>query len=151
MTSAERRQLQRIQATGSACATNLALFLKAKEKRKKPSAYRKEKKLSKKEARAARVVEVRAACVKRANGACECCGWQTDLPGYPESTSEWDEFYGRRNVSVKTTWMLRRDCHREKTHNHPSRAVWDAKFKAHCEKYGYPFKPRLTKSLELKP
>lgn len=147
MTSAERRQLERIRDSGVACATNLARFLLEKSKRRKPSYYRKQKKLSKREARAALVEKVRAACVKRAAGRCECgCGLLM-LEGGAVYPPEWDEFYGRRNVSVETTWMLTRYCHMHKTSNHPTRAAWDEKFKAHCEKYGYPFKARPTKEI----
>lgn len=97
--------------------------------------------LSKKDRRA----DVRAECVKRADGVCECgCGC---LLGIGEWTAEWDEFYGRQHVTVEETWILARCHHRLKTENSPDRQAWDARFKAHCKRHRYGFRPRLTKEL----
>lgn len=114
-------------------------------KRKPKTAFRRKgreaKRLSVQEVRAA----IRAACVLRANGRCECgcgCGF-----GPGEGEEEFDHFLGRgRFESIETCWMLRREHHRAKTENHPSREVWDAKFAAHCWFHRYAIRSRLIKT-----
>jgi hypothetical protein len=105
------------------------------------SAFQKRRKEEEAKARAAHNAEtarIREACVARAGSDCECgCGrlW-----------AEMDHFYGRsKGQSVETCWMLSRDCHRAKTENRPTRAIWDATFQAHCLKHGYPFHERKAR------
>jgi len=142
---ADIRALKRIAESkdvGAALAAYLSRFkgLKARS----PSAHaakKKQKRLSRKGA----VAAVRPLVVDRANGHCECgCGVPFGV-GNTDYSADWDEFYGRKRVSVQETWMLSRRHHLLKTQNWPYRAYWDEKFKAHCAKYGYPFRPRLVK------
>jgi 5-methylcytosine-specific restriction endonuclease McrA len=86
---------------------------------------------------------VRAECVKRAGGKCEnCCARFVGGP------LEMDHFHGRAvSETVETCWLLCRECHRQKTENNPNRQAWDDWFRKHCEKHGYPFRARLTKTL----
>lgn len=81
--------------------------------------------------------EVRAACVDRAHGVCECgCMRPFGLFG---ATDELDHFAGRRNApeTAQTCWLLRRDCHRRKTESKPNAAFWVRAFYAHCERYEF--------------
>lgn len=83
-----------------------------------------------------------ATCLARAAGHCECgCGgvldavpagwaWSTRPMGVPEM----DHFASRRvPQTVQNCWILRADCHREKTRNHPDAAAWLRRFMAHCD------------------
>jgi len=86
---------------------------------------------------------IRAACYERAAGVCECgCG----RPAHHDAAAlridwnaqaELDHFFGRGKVkqSVETCWILRADCHREKTNNRPDALVWLQKFIGHCQKH----------------
>lgn len=88
---------------------------------------------------------IREACLKRAAGKCECgCGQYLGPavgdPAYMMLTTmpELDHFFGRGRgrppQSVETCWILRADCHREKTNNRPDAATWLRKFITHCER-----------------
>lgn len=78
---------------------------------------------------------IREQVAARANGACEQCGWAFR----PFNPGELDHFRGRGKVlqSVENTWLLCRDCHREKTLNAPDAAAWLERFAAHCQRHGY--------------
>lgn len=129
MTKSERKRLCEV-CRAKFPGKTIPLF--QKELRKQRKEKQEQERLTKKGARAA----VRAECVKRAGGWCECgCMRVLNL--------EMDHFYGRRFESVETCWMLARVCHVKKTQNDPSRRVWDAEFMRHCAKYGYPFTPRF--------
>jgi len=41
--------------------------------------------------------------------------------------------------SVETCWALCAKDHAARTCNIPSASHWNALFRAHCKKYGYPF------------
>jgi 5-methylcytosine-specific restriction endonuclease McrA len=84
---------------------------------------------------------IRRACLQRADGLCECgCGHPLQEPSesdhWEAETPELDHFFGRGKVkqSVETCWILRADCHQEKTNNRPDAATWLRKFIAHCDK-----------------
>jgi hypothetical protein len=84
---------------------------------------------------------IREACLQRAGGKCECgCGvpavdWDKGY-SFPEAKAELDHFAGRGKVkqSVETCWILRANCHREKTDSRPDAATWLRKFIAHCDR-----------------
>lgn len=108
----------------------------------KPHPRKAEKRLTRKEM----VAKVRPLVEARAAGSCECgCGTRFGAFG---DTAEWDEFHGRRHISVEETWFLARRCHQAKTANFPSRRYWDNIFASHCRRMGYPPpRPRLTKEI----
>lgn len=80
-------------------------------------------------------VGYREVCLTRSAGNCECgCGYAlTEGGGLQNGTPELDHFFGRGKVkqSVETCWILRADCHREKTNNRPDAATWLRKFIEH--------------------
>jgi hypothetical protein len=85
---------------------------------------------------------------KRAGEFCECgCERRLDVTTFFRKP-EMDHFYGRARApqTPETCWLLTRVCHRLKTHNSPDRHAWDDLFRAHCERHGLPFKPRLVKA-----
>lgn len=88
-------------------------------------------------AKARKTMEVYDAVEQRARGVCECgCGgaFGSDLDTMPEM----DHFWGRaREESVESCWMLRAQCHREKTGNKPDRKTWLKKFYTHCVVFEY--------------
>lgn len=103
----------------------------------KPSPMRRVRSSPRRIAKNSETAGIRAAVVERAQGRCECgCGRRF---GSGEGTPEWDHIAGRVRVkqSVSMTWMLRRDDHRERTLNRPSRNHWLTRFKAHAESFGY--------------
>lgn len=89
---------------------------------------------------------IREACLERAGGLCECgCGYglypanaRSSPPLGHFAAPELDHFFGRGKgrppQSVETCWILRADCHREKTDNRPDSATWLRKFITHCER-----------------
>lgn len=87
---------------------------------------------------------IRQACLQRAEGKCECgcdapaIDWDRSY-SFPEAKAELDHFFGRGKAkqSVETCWILRANCHREKTNNRPDAAAWLERFIAHCARYGY--------------
>lgn len=86
--------------------------------------------------RARATAEIREAVLKRSRGWCEACG-------QGPMTLELDHWLGgsgRRvqKQSVETCWALCRECHYGRTHNIPGAVVWNAHFRHHCERYGYP-------------
>lgn len=100
--------------------------------------------------------QIRAACVTRAGGICECgCGSSLALRG--ETMDHWINGTGNRKKfeSVETCWMLTLKCHLNfrQLHRVPEWATdfvgtgvefWNWRFKIHCEKYGYPFRPHIV-------
>jgi hypothetical protein len=48
-----------------------------------------------------------------------------------------DHFFDKKRTSVAECWMLRTDCHAEKTGNWPSKIAWLEKFIAHCQRHNY--------------
>lgn len=78
---------------------------------------------------------IRAELVGRSNGICEC-GCRTAFSAL--APAEMDHEFGRVRVpqAVSNCWLLRADCHRDKTRNKPSNAYWLRKFIAHSEKHG---------------
>ncbi len=61
--------------------------------------------------------------------------------GDEASRAELDHMFGRGKgrlpQSVETCWILRADCHREKTNSRPDAATWWRKFMDHCRSHGY--------------
>lgn len=81
-------------------------------------------------------VGIYGAVAERANGRCECCGvpFSSSLNGRPEL----DHFFGRaKSEEVETCWMLRGECHAEKTRHHPHAGYWLRVFADHCCRHGY--------------
>lgn len=145
MTKAERRQLERIQGSGTACAVNLAAYLKSKTPRRKPISSRKIEKKAKALSKKGRWEAVKEAVARRAAGICECgCGFL--LAGdWWRPGGDADHFYGKHRETVEKVWQLSRLCHNAKGENRPSREHWDRLFLRHCTKHGYSFRPRAVK------
>lgn len=119
-------------------------FLRPRQKLRKvlPFPTRAEKQDQKRLTRRELVDLVRPQVEARADGICECgCGlpFEKTVPG----RATWDEFHGRKHVTVEETWMIRADCHQRKTENDPSREHWDLRFAAHCRRHGYGFRRRF--------
>lgn len=96
-----------------------------------------------KESRREETAAIREACLQRANGVCECgCGRAViadpafaNLDNKAELEHPFSKGKGARlPQSVETCWILRADCHRERTNNRPDAATWWRKFIAHCIK-----------------
>lgn len=86
------------------------------------------------------VLRLRLAVAERAAGHCEACGREH------RNQAEFDHWLGgngrRRELeSVETVWLLCLPCHRDRTDNRPHPGAWNEIFRAHCERYGYPFVP----------
>jgi hypothetical protein len=88
---------------------------------------------------------IRMACLRRAAGTCECgCGKRLNEDEFehgPDGVAELEHPFSkgkgaRLPQSVETCWILRADCHRERTANRPSAAAWWEKFIAHMESIG---------------
>jgi hypothetical protein len=76
---------------------------------------------------------IRAECMLRANGRCECgCGRRLDLWG--ATMDHWLSGSGQRvpKQSVKTCWILTLKCHLGRQTNSPSVAFWNERFQRHC-------------------
>ncbi len=89
--------------------------------------------------------QIRAAVWERSGGRCENprCGFLSSLAyGHLD---HWRGGSGRRRTeqAVENCWRLCGRCDRERTVNFPSTADWNARFKAHCERYGYAFAPHI--------
>ncbi len=60
---------------------------------------------------------------------------------------EMDHWHGgpdrKRLEGVETCWVLCVPCHRDRQANRPSAAVWNDRFRRHCERHGYPFRPHV--------
>jgi 5-methylcytosine-specific restriction endonuclease McrA len=112
---------------------------KVKRSVKAASSRRSEKKATKKQAWEL----VRAAVLKRSDGACECCCAET-------AALECDHFFGGRNrqslQAVETVWALCVPCHRWKTLNEHGAAHWLGRFKEHCRRYGYHGAARMAEA-----
>jgi hypothetical protein len=83
--------------------------------------------------------EIRAFCLQRAGGLCECgCGRRLDLSGF--ELDHWLNGIGRRRQqqSIENCWVLSLRCHGERQRLKPSTPVWNARFAVHARKYGYP-------------
>lgn len=80
--------------------------------------------------------KLRAAVLARADGNCEACGFAVVF-GHLD---HWLSGNGRRrqSESVESCWILCLSCDLDRTANRPNAAHWNARFKAHCEKHGYP-------------
>lgn len=122
-------------------AEKLAARKKAKplpQAHRKPSSCdRKAKRHEKRASKALRTKDVREAVEKRANGVCECGCWRF-FDQSLDGAAQMDDFFGgAKHRNEQECWMLRADCHREKTDNTPSRKDWLVKFAAHCQRYRY--------------
>lgn len=75
--------------------------------------------------------EDRAKCVERSMGRCEAC--------HERPAEELDHFWGRGKAvsSLRTMWLICRQCRYEKTNNEPNRVAWLMRFIQHAERYGY--------------
>jgi 5-methylcytosine-specific restriction endonuclease McrA len=96
---------------------------------------KKEKRLSRKEHRAA----VRAEVFARADGRCEVA-LLTEMRRCSGPAQEWDHFWSRRDPkdeTIEATWALCFNCHRRKTDNDPSRTDWLGSFYFHAAQHGY--------------
>lgn len=106
----------------------------------KPDPADRERKHHEKHGRKARkTMAVYDAVATRAAGMCEC-GCDRALGDVLSfyAAPEMDHFWGRaRAESVETCWMLRAECHRDKTNNRPDRREWLGRFAQHCLRYEY--------------
>ena len=81
---------------------------------------------------------VRTAVMARADGACEACHVPVSSFTVTKAPLELDHFFGRaRDRSMRGCWALCRNCHAEKTFNHPSRLWWLERFEIHARRLGY--------------
>jgi hypothetical protein len=83
--------------------------------------------------------EIRAFCLQRAAGVCECgCGRRLDLWG--AELDHWLNGIGRRRQkqSIENCWFLTLKCHAARQRLSPSTSAWNARFAVHARKYGYP-------------
>jgi hypothetical protein len=112
-----------------------ARFALEKAIRPRPVSSHRVRKERKRETMRERWAAVRQQVAQRAGPFCECgCGAVFSAVDPGES----DHFFGRaRAESVETVWKLSRACHRQKTANHPSAALWLRCFIAHCHRHGY--------------
>lgn len=91
-------------------------------------------------ARRQETADIRRECLRRAGGVCECgCGQSLALEesapweaGFPELDHMFGRGNGRLPQSSETCWLLRADCHRQKTRNEPDAATWWKKFLVHA-------------------
>lgn len=67
----------------------------------------------------------------------------------PDQMDHWEGGSGRRRQkqSVQNCWALCNYHHNARTANYPDTATWNAVFRAHCEKHGYPFHPHVEKAI----
>jgi len=83
--------------------------------------------------------EIRAECMARAQGRCEC-GCNSRLASL-DVGAEMDHFDGgsgkAQRQTVANCWILARLCHRHRQRSFPSVADWNRRFAAHCARYGY--------------
>lgn len=153
MTSAERRDLlpflrEVAKVPHVILAREAEKLIERFQVKRRPVPERKLAKPKKRLITKAARADVRAQVAARAGGKCECgCG----LAFTSLNPAEWDEFYGRRHVTVEETWMLRRSCHHDKSENRPDRETWDRLFMRHCATHGYRFRARLTKTIARRP
>ena len=106
--------------------------LEAALRKRKPSPSRKAK--AAKRSRAMVTPEsLRRQLGHRANLVCECgCGRHFN------GTQTVDHFFGRaRAESLETCWLIRSDCHQDKSENRPSAAYWLERFRAHAIRHSY--------------
>lgn len=78
--------------------------------------------------------EIRAAVMKRADGACEACRrlFTEDMPG------QMDHMFSRREPQTeRSCWALCFGCHKIKTLNSPSAEAWLRGFWGHALKHGF--------------
>lgn len=95
--------------------------------------------------------ELRHDVVVRSGGRCENPGCRKVVTSGGCSWDHWLGGVGRRHQmeSIETTWLLCSACDYARTHNAPSAAYWNARFKSHCELHGYRFTPHITRLEEL--
>lgn len=98
-----------------------------------------ERKTQRKTAKNAETAEIRAEVMARAGGVCECGCGQTFHSFNP---AELDHARGRGKApqSVQNTWLLTRNCHREKHHEESS--LWLAKYLAHSIRHRHEWERR---------
>lgn len=89
-----------------------------------------------------RVAAIRRQVMYRAGERCENPDCRRET-----RSLEMDHWHGgpdrRRLESVGTCWALCVPCHRDRQANHPSARAWNDRFRRHCERYGYEFRPHL--------
>lgn len=139
MTRAERRRLERIAASGTACAVNLHSFLKSRSPKHKPSVM-KAKKAEKRKLHREYTTALRLDVFNRAQELCELC--QTN---YPTEMHHLEGGHGRRRQlqAIDNCMAVCLDCHR-RYHRDP------LAFHAHIEEWaaehGYPMPSRFRRS-----
>lgn len=81
---------------------------------------------------------IASAVLARAGDACECqCGRGFDGSIDGTRTIDHQPGRGRCEDTLEDLWVLRWGCHRAKTDNNPSAAVWLGLFLIHQERHGY--------------
>lgn len=133
---------------------------KMKPKSKRPAKLKKEAKREDRRVRSARVrEEVFSRAWRHDRHQCEAQhpdGGNTDADGAEgfkrcEGTAEildhWLGGVGRRRTSEswQTCWALCRKCNADRTANHPSAEYWNVVHQAHCARYGFAWKPHITR------
>jgi hypothetical protein len=80
------------------------------------------------------LAKIRAACVERAQGLCECgCGKSVNT-----DRGELDHFFSRRNSeSVETCWFIDAVCHKRRHEAVGGTLLWLGKVAMHCRTHGY--------------
>jgi hypothetical protein len=91
--------------------------------------------------------ELRHDAITRSGGRCENPICEKRLVYRGCVFDHWLGGSGRRDQaeSLQTVWVLCLECNHARTHNAPSAAYWNARFKAHCDRHGYPFTPHITR------
>lgn len=102
----------------------------------KPRSSAKKKTERKRKSKTVETKRIRKAVAKRAGLVCEC-GCERWFKGF-DGAAQMDHFWGKaREESVESCWMLRAQCHDQKTTNTPNRMTWLRLFEAHAKKHGY--------------
>lgn len=96
--------------------------------------------------RAERVAAIRRQVMYRAAARCENPDCERETHAL-----EMDHWHGgpdrQRLEAVETCWGLCVACHRARQANRPSAAIWNDRFRRHCERYGYAFVPHIEHAL----
>lgn len=106
--------------------------------------------------RNAETARIRAECMKRACGHCECgCGMPFDETSlwWRAEMDEWLNGNGRRQQkrAVETCWMLTALCHRNRQRYVGGVAGWNQSFEKHCRYYRYRFTPHIEHAALKRP
>lgn len=153
------RKLKRILASRNVRAS-LQAFMRGAAPKSRPMKLMKKERLGKerssREDRNAETARIRAECMKRAAGHCECgCGapFIEDSMLWRAEMDEWLNGNGRRQQkrAVETCWMLTASCHRFRQRYVGGVELWNQIFEKHCRYYRYQFTPHIEHAAVKRP